>query len=605
MNLNFKRNLRMGTFFSVLLMLTLPGFAGPEDVTPPRDEEKVEQEKNPAATGPALRRLDEPAASAIEPEISESEAVVVDEDADDEKAPAVDRQVRRVRYEGREEIPFGHQLIPAGERAREAVSILGSTTVDGEVAREAVSILGNTTVNGSTGREAVAVLGNIRVNGEVGGDAVTVLGNVHVNGRVKGEIVSVFGNVELGPEAEVNRGVVIVGGRLARDPAATVGGKVKVVSVPVIGSAPEGLQVWLERCFMLGRPLAFDARLKWAWLIAISVFSFYVLLALLFPRAVEKCAETLEQRPGYSLLAVLLTLLITPVLVVLLAITGIGVILIPFLAAGLFFAGIFGKVVMHAWLGRRITQSFGPGPGSHAAVATLVGSLLVLLLYTVPVLGFLLWKGMEVIGLGVVVYTLILSGRRERPVGQVPVTAPVVPAAVVSPGVTPVPPAPGHGILPLAGSSLGGLKEAAPVMEPAPGMAAPLPPMVDEVALPRAGFWLRVAASLIDAVLVGLLVGFTGTGDYFLLVFAAYCVVLWGLKGTTIGGIVCNLRIVRVDGRKVDWTVAIVRALGGFLSLFVAGLGFIWVAWDPERQSWHDKIAGTTVAQVPKGTPLI
>ncbi len=63
--------------------------------------------------------------------------------------------------------------------------------------------------------------------------------------------------------------------------------------------------------------------------------------------------------------------------------------------------------------------------------------------------------------------------------------------------------------------------------------------------------------------------------------------------------------MVRLDDRPVDWTVAIVRALGGFLSLFVAGLGFIWVAFDPERQSWHDKIAGTTVVHVPKGTPLV
>jgi len=48
-----------------------------------------------------------------------------------------------------------------------------------------------------------------------------------------------------------------------------------------------------------------------------------------------------------------------------------------------------------------------------------------------------------------------------------------------------------------------------------------------------------------------------------------------------------------------------VRALGGFLSLFVAGIGFIWVAFDDEKQSWHDKIAGTTIVKVPKGTALL
>ena len=80
---------------------------------------------------------------------------------------------------------------------------------------------------------------------------------------------------------------------------------------------------------------------------------------------------------------------------------------------------------------------------------------------------------------------------------------------------------------------------------------------------------------------------------------------MWALKGTTIGGVVCGLKIVRLDDREVDWKVALVRCLGSFLSLVVAGLGFIWVAFDDESQSWHDKIAGTTIVRVPKGTPLI
>ena len=63
--------------------------------------------------------------------------------------------------------------------------------------------------------------------------------------------------------------------------------------------------------------------------------------------------------------------------------------------------------------------------------------------------------------------------------------------------------------------------------------------------------------------------------------------------------------MVRLDDRTLDWTVAVVRALGGFLSLVIAGLGFIWVAFDPDKQSWHYKIAGTTIVRVPRGTPLI
>ncbi len=80
---------------------------------------------------------------------------------------------------------------------------------------------------------------------------------------------------------------------------------------------------------------------------------------------------------------------------------------------------------------------------------------------------------------------------------------------------------------------------------------------------------------------------------------------MWAMKGTTIGGIICGLKVVRLDDRKVDWIVAVVRGLGGFLSLAVAGLGFLWVAFDDQKQSWHDKIAGTTIVRVPRGMALL
>jgi uncharacterized RDD family membrane protein YckC len=89
-------------------------------------------------------------------------------------------------------------------------------------------------------------------------------------------------------------------------------------------------------------------------------------------------------------------------------------------------------------------------------------------------------------------------------------------------------------------------------------------------------------------------------GHLHLLVLAAYGAVMWKMRGSTVGGIVFDLQVVRVDGRAVDWETAIVRALGCFLSLAVAGLGFIWIAFDAGGQAWHDKIAGTVVVRVPR-----
>jgi uncharacterized RDD family membrane protein YckC len=55
----------------------------------------------------------------------------------------------------------------------------------------------------------------------------------------------------------------------------------------------------------------------------------------------------------------------------------------------------------------------------------------------------------------------------------------------------------------------------------------------------------------------------------------------------------------------MDWATVIVRALACFLSLAPLGLGFLWAAFDADKQTWHDKIAGTVVIRLPKPAPLV
>ena len=123
--------------------------------------------------------------------------------------------------------------------------------------------------------------------------------------------------------------------------------------------------------------------------------------------------------------------------------------------------------------------------------------------------------------------------------------------------------------------------------------------------LPRAGFWIRTGALILDALLVAVLTKLMGLNGYFLVLFAAYATVLWAIKGSTIGGMICGLKVARLDDRPVDWSVSLVRALAGFVSLVPLGLGFFWIAFDRDRQAWHDKIAGTIVVRPPRGVSLL
>jgi len=588
--------------------------------------------------------------------------------------------------------------LAAGAHASGVVSVFGSATSAGDVDQDVVSVLGSTHITGGT----------------VGQQAVAVLGSVYINGEVNGEVVAVLGNVELGPEARVHGNITIVGGDLKKDPAAVVDGHVENV-IGVDWANFDWARPWIQRCLLYGRPLAFSSGLGWAWGIALGILALYVFMAVVFRGAVDKCVHTLETEPGPSILAALVLTLAIPVLIVLLAITVVGIAAIPFLVIGLVGATIFGKVVVLAAIGKRCTPSLANDPVSHTVIGVIVGGLILLVVYTLPVLGFVIYKLTDLLGLGVVAYALLVAVRARRRalwggpgrgggaagggmpgVGGGPTAAPHAEAsrgadfivgrngraeprfseaadftAAAGGGAahadtdaarrgtdTSAGAATGAGAAAGTGSGVGagvgtaqeqpragggestpgrsdgpeaagaafGDRQAGPGGGPggsnmnsgsvgggaagggpspyttsAPSGQAPL----NVAALPRAGFGIRMGALLLDIILVGIVTQQLHDHDVFLVLLAAYGAVMWKLKGSTIGGIICGLQVVRVDGRLIDWPTAVVRALSCFLSLAVVGLGFIWIAIDHDRQGWHDKIAGTAVVRAPKGTSLL
>ena len=495
---------------------------------------------------------------------------------------------------------------------------------EGKTSREIVSILGGALVEGDAQREVVAILGDVTVQGSVGGDVVAVLGDVTINGRVDGQVVSVLGRVQLGPEAVVDGEIVSVGGTIDQAPGSVVRGSTNQIAF--MGEKDvdlDWLKAWIKNCLLFGRPLAVADNLGWAWMIAACFLGFYCLIALLMPSLVTQCAKTMEKKPGMSVLSAVLTLLITPIAMIVLSVTVVGP---PILGLLIFFVAIFGKVVFFGWLGRRITE---PAGWNFPALAVLLGGLISTAIYLVPFVGFAFQKLGGLIGTGIVVYTIILAmqANQIKPpapavVGGAPSTPPSTPpsspesvtAAAASESYPRQSANFGAAIPPVLDASVEPTNEnpataevpsdVPPPLRPPPAPAAAEIP-VQLSTLPRVGFWERLAATFLDVIVVGIVVGLLGLGDYFAVWATAYFITFWVLRGTTLGGVVMGIKVVRMDDRPVDWSVALVRGLGSFLSLFVMGLGFLWVAWDPQRQSWHDKIAGTIVVKMPNGVSLI
>ncbi len=73
-------------------------------------------------------------------------------------------------------------------------------------------------------------------------------------------------------------------------------------------------------------------------------------------------------------------------------------------------------------------------------------------------------------------------------------------------------------------------------------------------------------------------------------------ILFWWFRGATPGKMVVDAVIVDAHTFRhpTNWQL-VGRYLGYFVSTVPFGLGLIWVAFDPRKQGWHDKMANTVV----------
>ncbi len=154
-----------------------------------------------------------------------------------------------------------------------------------------------------------------------------------------------------------------------------------------------------------------------------------------------------------------------------------------------------------------------------------------------------------------------------------------------------------------------------------------------------AGFWRRFAGSILDSLLYGLLlvpfavvgavlvvgvglddctwdsstdelicngredVGGMVAGGVVFLVGWLFMVVLYlralATTGQTWGRKLAGVQVVTAQGgMPPGWGKAIGRTLfAGVISSSFCYLGYLWMLWDPKKQTWHDKVAGTVVVE--------
>ena len=139
-----------------------------------------------------------------------------------------------------------------------------------------------------------------------------------------------------------------------------------------------------------------------------------------------------------------------------------------------------------------------------------------------------------------------------------------------------------------------------------------------------AGFWIRVAAALIDTILLILVFSIPlsliyGSGYWTssnaaegswnalfqYIVPLVLTVWFWKKYLGTPGKMLLRLRVVDAHtGQAISTPKAIGRYLGYYVSVLPLMLGIIWVGIDKKKQGFHDKLAGTVVIRDRQKEPV-
>jgi cytoskeletal protein CcmA (bactofilin family) len=296
---------------------------------------------------------------------------------------------------------IGDVKVGAGEEKDSAATVLGDVTVEGTVREDVHSGFGDIQiVRGSEVRGDVdAGVGNVLVEAPVRGDVKAGFSDVYINSWVGGDVDVGHGYVELGPDALVEGDVSCGSGRISKDPEARI----------------EGAQVMARMGGMPDPDRDHESPGMTGWLLATLGFAACsVLAAILAPRQLAAAAGRAEGAPWTSLLLGVASIPAVVVLMVVLAISVVGIPALMLLAPAYIALVLFGALVAAYFVGSRLLLATGRYRGGDA-LAAVVGAVLVAATSLIPFVGGVVLYGLVLFGTGAALLALIPRRRPGRP----------------------------------------------------------------------------------------------------------------------------------------------------------------------------------------------
>lgn len=313
----------------------------------------------------------------------------------------------------------GNYHLLEGETIDEDVTVTGGNArIDGMINGDLAVMGGTVEVNGTVNGEVAVLGGNLEIIGVIGGDAAVFGGNIKNLGRIEGELHVIGGTVKLDSGSVVTGDISMVGGTVERDEHAVIEGNIESVEIKAL----EKVMPRISRAFRLPRILpgakVFPRAVFLGMLVVLYLLN--ILVALIFPIAVDKVRMKIEQSVWASVgLGLAMQLLFVP-LIVLLAVSIIGIPLIILLPLAVILATLFGLSALALTVGERVCKGFNWKVESKLGQLS-VGWLAIML---IPIIAFVIGEPVFALGfviiyialsisLGGVIYTLIRRAPKE------------------------------------------------------------------------------------------------------------------------------------------------------------------------------------------------
>jgi hypothetical protein len=222
----------------------------------------------------------------------------------------------------------------------------------------------------------------------VQGGLLATGGSVELNGPIGQDVEVAAGSLRLGPRAHIGGNLRYrVKEDVRIDPGAKIEGK--ITSLPV--SKGPGL---FSVLWMIGAVLA------------------GVVVVLLVPRFIGEAADRITITPARSIIAGIVGGILFPIVIVIAAITAVGLPLALIATAVLLVFAALSEVPVAVWLGQRVMHNRTLLGRQSTIVNFFIGALILLIVGVVPVLGPIIYLIATCVGYGAIL--LAAWSARER-----------------------------------------------------------------------------------------------------------------------------------------------------------------------------------------------